>query len=138
MFSMSVRIGGPLELRDRYVYAACMFIAEIAKIELLAYPEIPSVMRAGIRWSSSECSEDFCPDDPWLGPLGVISAGTADCKSLVGWRKAELEIRHGLKTDLVIRRATNAFGDVLYHPTLVGWYRGKRLEEDPSAILGMG
>lgn len=137
MFKMSVRIGGPIELRDAYVLAACNFIYEISKIELSAYPEIPSVYHAGVRWNSSECTDEFCVDDPWMGPIGIIAAGEADCKSLYGWRKAELEIRHGIRTEIVLRRQALETGDVLYHPSLKGWYRGKYLEEDPSKILGM-
>lgn len=142
MYSIAVSIYGPLAVRDKLV--AGMLDATIAydTIEFLNDPSIPGVLeayRAGaLVYRTTGCDEDSCTDVPWEDPKTILARGWTDCKNIVKWRIVELRLRHGLSVTYALHRVTTPAGDVIYHPTVVGYFQGQRVVEDTSSRLGMG
>jgi hypothetical protein len=137
VYSLDVTIGGPLHVRDALIGILLEAQYQMDLVELRDDPSIPALLTSGVRYWSPACTRLSCPDAPWEGPTAILERGTADCKSLAAWRRAELYLRHGIETFFVVPRQILDTGDVEYHVTLSGWHGGRKISEDVSALLGM-
>ncbi len=112
-------------------------LTAICEKELIAYPDIPLLYKAGVKYYR----EPF-GDDPWQDVLTTRSVGYGDCEDLSAWRAAELRVRYGIKAVCEFSHIVTAQEQHKFHifvrfpPGIVSPYTGTSIE-DPSLILGM-
>jgi hypothetical protein len=140
VYSIQVSIYGPIAVRDRHVRSLldATILMDMIEFDTKPFPWLADAQRAGLRYATTACTEDVCSDVPWEDPWTILARGWTDCKNLVKWRIVELRKRKGMQVGYKLRHTTSPSGDVIFHPTVVGYSGGREIEEDTSLVLGMG
>jgi hypothetical protein len=129
MFKVDFRVGGwSYEPELDYVLLSGL-VSGLAKVNrvLIERGGIPPLYGSGVVYVA-----DPRGGQVWRDCVAIMQRGSADCKSLVAWRLAELEIA-GVRADVALDWVTNRRGYRTYHV----WLRTANGEEDPSRLLGM-
>jgi len=105
---------------------------------LIEHPDTPPLYSAGVRYMREPPGQEQWLTIPW-----VRMRGNGDCEDLACWRAAELQVRLGERAEAFwVERTDPTTGARFYHIRVrrgkVDKRTGKRLVEDPSAVLGMG
>lgn len=114
---------------DELVIARFLECLTLLNLDYLAkHPDTIAVYESGIEYVRDEIGRERWRSIPY-----ILIDSSADCKSLVAWRVAELRMK-GEKAQCGVRAEPMPGGWMLYH---VFVKRANGSIEDPSAILGM-
>lgn len=128
-FVLSGYSGENNRLAYKYEMRLLNCITQIQYDYLIENPSTPSLYRSNVYYFDNPGGREV----PWFDIGTAIRLGYADCKTLTGWRVAELMIRHNVMAtpDFVEYRTAE---DQLFH-AFVRLPDGRT--EDPSALRGM-